>query len=95
MLPCNLSHATRFSVLPTVERLPIRSGKDLVLKGNKMNWAQEKAIYFIEEFRKLAVLWDISMEEYKNNNAKPDIDNVVEISLALYGYQYNIINSYS
>ena len=35
-----------------------------------MNWSQEKKIEFIEEYRKVVVLWDIRMEEYKNNHAK-------------------------
>ena len=72
MLPCCLTHATRFSLLPSVERLPITRGKDSVLKGNKMNWSQEKTVEFIEEYRKLAVLWDIRLQEYKNNQATLD-----------------------
>ena len=72
MLPCCLPHARRFSLLPSVERLPITRGKDSVLKGNKMNWSQEKTVEFIEEYRKLAVLWDIRLQEYKNNQATLD-----------------------
>ncbi|XP_066978153.1 uncharacterized protein [Macrobrachium rosenbergii] len=37
-----------------------------------MNWSQEKTVEFIEEYRKLAVLWDIRLTEYKNNHGKLD-----------------------
>ncbi|XP_047499741.1 uncharacterized protein LOC125046132 isoform X4 [Penaeus chinensis] len=72
MLPCCLTHATRFSLSSSVERLPTSRGKDSVLKGNTMNWSQEKNIEFIEEYRKLSVLWDVRLQEYKNNQAKLD-----------------------
>ena len=72
MLPCCLPQATRFSLLPGVERLPITRGKDSVSKGNKMSWSQEKTVEFKEEYRKPAVLWDICLQEYKNNEAKLD-----------------------
>ena len=39
-LPCCLSHATSFSVLPVVERLPTCHGKSVVLKATK--WAEAK-----------------------------------------------------
>ena len=69
---CCWTHSTRFRLLPSVERLPTSRGKDSVLKGNKMNWPQEKTVEFIEEYRKLAVLWDVRLQEYKNNQAKLD-----------------------
>ena len=37
-----------------------------------MNWFQEKTVKFIEEYKKLAVLWDIHLTDYNNNHAKLD-----------------------
>ena len=35
-------------------------------------WTQEKTIEFVEAYRHLTVLWDISLPEYKNNQTKLD-----------------------
>ncbi|KAG0704542.1 hypothetical protein GWK47_024670 [Chionoecetes opilio] len=50
----------------------IMSRKGFDVESNKMNWSQEKNVEFIEEYRKLAVLWDIRLADYKNNHAKLD-----------------------
>ena len=42
------------------------------VESNDMDWSQEKNIEFIQEYRKLAVLWDIRLTEYKTNQPKLD-----------------------
>ncbi|XP_066959216.1 uncharacterized protein [Macrobrachium rosenbergii] len=42
------------------------------VESTKMTWSQEETQEFIEEYRKLAVLWDIRLQQYKNNQAKLD-----------------------
>ncbi|KAK7073866.1 hypothetical protein SK128_009897, partial [Halocaridina rubra] len=72
MLPYNLTQVTRCSLLASVEHLPRQSRERFDVESNKMNWSQEKTVEFIEEYRKLAVLWDIRLTDYKNINAKLD-----------------------
>ena len=38
-----------------------------------MNFSPKKTVEFIEEYRKTALLWDIRLQDYKNNHAKLDI----------------------
>ena len=69
MWHATLRHATR--LVCCLVLLPShQSSEGFSVESNKMSWSQEKTVEFIKEYRKLVVLWDIRLEEYKNNHGK-------------------------
>ncbi|KAJ8880517.1 hypothetical protein PR048_016987 [Dryococelus australis] len=67
-----LAHATKIWLSNSVALDPAVCGSVLQILGDKMEWSNEKPVQFIEDYRSVSQLWDVTLGDYKNNKLKFD-----------------------